>query len=127
MQSEVFEKFTSASNYTKLHENSFDYFLIIKRSITECQERRTFDGTHAICNLHSCYMKNALVISQSESHNFLHYYMYIIIQLYFLKHFLSDRPALLVGYGGKQDPSQKYLQYPRYENFECSYPGDIFA
>ena len=51
--------------------------------------------------------------------------MYIIIQLYFLKHFLSDKPALPVGYGGKQDPSQKYLQYPRYENFECSYPGDI--
>ena len=125
MQSEVFQKFTSASNYTKLHENSFDYFLIMKRSIKECQERRTFDGTHAICNLHSCYMKNALVISQSESHNF--FSCTLLSNYIFSNIFLSDRPALPVGYGGKQDPSQKYLQYPRYENFECSYPGDIFA
>ena len=30
----------------------------------------------AICNLHSCYMKNALVFSQSDARNFfqVHYY-----------------------------------------------------
>ena len=45
-----------------------------EKRIKESQNGRNF-AAGAICNLHSCYIKNALVFSQSAALNF---FMYII-------------------------------------------------
>ena len=51
-----------------------------QKSIPESQDWQNFDSWHAICNLHLCYMKNALVFSQSEAYNcFMYVIKYAII------------------------------------------------
>ena len=60
----VFEKFTSHSLVNNLHE----------KHITESQDEKNFAECvlFLICvtTLHLCYIKNALVFSQSDPHNF---------------------------------------------------------
>ena len=70
-------------NFVSLKKFTCAYlFQKIQKSIPESQDRQNFDSGHAICNLHLCYMKNALVFSQSEAYNcFMYVIKYAIIQV----------------------------------------------
>ena len=64
--------------YSKLHWKSFDY--LYKKASQKVKTDKIL--TVGICNLHSCYMKNALVFSQSEAYNcFMYVIKYAIIQV----------------------------------------------
>ena len=48
---------------------------LYEKNVMDSQNRRNFDSVRAVCNLHSCYMKNAFVFRQFEANKvFLVYY-----------------------------------------------------
>ena len=51
-----------------------------EKLITETQEGQSFGSARTICNLHSRYIKNSLIFSQSDVRNFFHlrYTVYMI-------------------------------------------------
>ena len=74
--------------YTKLHEKSYCCLLIIYMKNTPQKVKTNeilaaFAHYFVICTcvttLHSCYMKNALVFSQSDARKFFMYFIAIII------------------------------------------------
>ena len=76
MQFVAFEKYILSAY---LHQIAGEIMLFLANNlhenrITESQDGRNLGGAHAICNLNSYYMKNALVFSQPDARNFHAYY-----------------------------------------------------